>query len=231
MERLEATLEARSGDELRVETLRRARRFKSSWVELAEALVRVRERGAYREWGYEDLYAYCSEELRLRRSTVDKLTGSFQTLERHAPQVIGRDAVAQPVPPVDSVDYFARALARTDGDEGPDDGGVELDPKFAAELHAAVFDEAEPVSALRKRFDPVFFPRPDEADALAALERTRAATRRLDRCLGDVGDLPPALSEEIDRALARLGALLEARIEETRARLRELERAEAAATG
>ena len=69
---------AREGaDALRIELVRRARNFKRTWVEMAEALVEVRDTQAYLAWGYQDLYAYCHQELLLRQPTVDKLTGSF----------------------------------------------------------------------------------------------------------------------------------------------------------
>ena len=77
---LAEALEAEGADELRVHVVRRAREFKRSWVNMAEALVEVRNRESYLDWGYEDFYSYCSLELQLKQATADKLTGSYVAL-------------------------------------------------------------------------------------------------------------------------------------------------------
>jgi len=64
------------GDPERADLLRRTRRFKASWIELAEALTESRRRGDFRRWGYESFEDYTRRELYLRQETVDKLTGS-----------------------------------------------------------------------------------------------------------------------------------------------------------
>lgn len=162
---------------LRLELVKRARAFKRSWVDMAEALVEVRDSGAYREFGFTDFHRYCEEELNLKRATVDKLTGSYVALERHAPSALARDGVAMPLPAMESVDYFAAALAGS-GPKGrapsPPPG-----PEVVEELRRAVFDENLPVAALRKRFEPVLRPKTDADARLDQLQRTSAATRKL----------------------------------------------------
>jgi hypothetical protein len=233
LEEFEGVLAARGGDGLRVLAVRRTRRFKHSWIELAEALLRVRRTGAYRRWGFDDFHAYCGEELRLRRTTVDKLTGSFATLERHAPEILERDGIRQPIPSVDSVDYLARALglrgggsggaAANDGALGGDaagsDAGVDVDPETEAELRAAVFDDGASLRELRRRYDEVFFPQPEDARTLERLERARGAARRLERSLDDVTALPPGLAADAERVLGELRELFDARIADLRGRL------------
>jgi hypothetical protein len=44
--------EAHADDPARVELLQRARRFKASWIELAEGLSNVRRSGDFKRWGY-----------------------------------------------------------------------------------------------------------------------------------------------------------------------------------
>ena len=77
--------QAHADDPERAELLRRARRFKTSWIELAEALTQSRRGGRWREWGYASFEAYAKSELHLRQETVDKLTGSYSFLQRRAP--------------------------------------------------------------------------------------------------------------------------------------------------
>ena len=72
----------------RAELLRRARRFKASWVELAEALTDAKRGRRWREWGYESFESYAKNELKLRQETVRAglhlpFLASVQAGERH----------------------------------------------------------------------------------------------------------------------------------------------------
>lgn len=181
LDRLAEQLTEQGAEALRLELVRRARGFKRTWVDMAEALVRVRNRGAYRDWGFADFHTYCEVELQLKRATVDKLTGSFSMLERHAPRVLDRDGLAQSIPAMDCVDYFARALA--DRDAVPQKQRTQRaappPPEVVEDLRKAVFDENLPVAQLRKRFDPILKPKTDEEARLEQLHKTSAALRKL----------------------------------------------------
>ena len=87
------------GDEAyRMKVVSVARVFKRSWVDMAESLVEVRKRRLFERWGYETLHGFALEELNIKRSTVEKLTGSYAALETHVPHVLQWDGVAQQVP-------------------------------------------------------------------------------------------------------------------------------------
>lgn len=181
LDRTAEELRASGADGLRLELVKRARSFKRTWVDMAEGLVRVRNEGAYRGWGFEDFHAYCSLELQLKRATVDKLTGSFNTLETHAPNVLNRDGLATPIPEMDSVDYFARALIDP-ATLPPKQRGTRAappPPDVVDEMKRAVFDEQLPVAALRKRFDPILKPKTEDDARLDQVHRTSAAVRKL----------------------------------------------------
>ena len=64
---------AHMDDPERAEVLARARRFKASWIELAEALSSVKRSGRWKQWGYESFEAYAQGELRIRQATAEKL--------------------------------------------------------------------------------------------------------------------------------------------------------------
>src|SRR3954467_9116757 len=100
---LERAEQKHEGDVRRAELIRCARRFKASWVELAEALTEVRRRSEWKRWGHASFEAYAKSELHLRGDTVEKLTGSFAFLQRHAPEVLGRDGISAPIPSYHSV--------------------------------------------------------------------------------------------------------------------------------
>ena len=119
--KIDATLaaleETHSDDPERAELLRRTRRFKSSWIELAEALTGARRANRWRDWGYGSFEEYTQKELHLRQETVDKLTGSYSFLQRRAPAVLARDGVAAPLPSYQAIDFLRRVEEKEDAPE------------------------------------------------------------------------------------------------------------------
>ncbi len=194
---LAEALEAEGADALRVHVVRRAQDFKRSWVKMAEALVEVRNRESYLQWGYEDFYAYCSLELQIKQATADKLTGSYVALQRHAPAVLKRDGLNERIPTCDAVDYFAKAL-RKDAKNDVEDPRA-IDSSVVDELRHAVFEEGAPVTELRKRFNPMLNPKPEGAEQLDAIRRATATARRLERMLEEIDGLRrPTLRATLD---------------------------------
>ena len=211
---LAEALEAEGADELRVHVVRRAREFKRSWVMMAEALVEVRNRESYLEWGYDDFYTYCSLELQIKQATADKLTGSYVALKRHAPSVLKRDGLNERIPTCDAVDYFAKALQKAPDNDAPDRA---IDQEVVDELRYAVFEEGAPVSDLRKRFNPVFNPKPEGAEAIDTIRRATATIRRLERTIEEIDGLRrPTVRASLD-ALEALREELTDLLERTKA--------------
>src|SRR6185369_6370842 len=106
---LAAAEEQHADDPERAEVLRRARRFKASWIELAEALSNVRRSGDFKRWGYESFEDYTRTELHIRQETADKLVGSFMFLKKRAPSVLSRDGLTSAIPSYQAVDFLRRA--------------------------------------------------------------------------------------------------------------------------
>jgi hypothetical protein len=211
---LAEALEAEGADELRVHVVRRAREFKRSWVMMAEALVEVRNRESYLDWGYEDFYTYCSIVLQLKQATADKLTGSYVALKRHAPSVLKRDGLNERIPTCDAVDYFAKALQKNPSNDGGERAVAE---EVVDELRHAVFEEGAPLSDLRKRFNPVFNPKPAGAEQMDTLRRATAAVRRLERTIEEIEGLPRPTVRASLEALEALREDLSALLERTKA--------------
>jgi hypothetical protein len=196
-------LERTGDDPERLDIVQRAQRFKRSWVDLAEALVRLRKSRAYEAWGYADLHEYCNKELAIRGATVDKLLLSFTTVERHAPEVLARDGVARDIPSIEAVDFFTRALGSDDKPgpfrrlDAPDD--------VVEQLRSAVFDEGQGVRELRERFNPVLHPKNDNAEAQDVVRKAHAAAKKLVDLLPEVDGLTSA---RVGRTIAALEAVL-----------------------
>ena len=223
---LAALLEKTGGDPRRLEAVKKAQNFRRSWIELAESLSEIRRKATYKKWGYEDFHAYCKQELTLNRATVDKLTISFSTLKRHAPQVLERDGVAKTIPSYEAIDYYARAVGPGEpGDEGESEvrgrgPAPRVKPGVMDELSSAVFEEGKPVAELRKRFDPVIFPKPKGAEQLAHLQKVSGAARKLADALPEIEDLDEKLHARLERDLGHLREQLDEQMQVLRARIK-----------
>lgn len=203
LDALEQMLE-RGDDPQRLELVRRAQRFKRSWVELAEALASLRKNHAYERWGYGDLMDYCSKELQIRSATVDKLLLSLSTVQVHAPEVLKRDGVARDIPSLDAVDYFGRALG-TEEKPGPV-RRLDASEDVIEQLRTAVFDEGQGVRELRQTFTPLLRPERviahDEDDVA---RKAKAAAQKLLELVPNVSGVSEA---RVGRVIAVLEALL-----------------------
>ena len=67
---MEDQLAAVANDPERADTLAKARAFKRTWLELADALARTQKTGSWTRWGYDSFDNYCRKELHLKQSTV-----------------------------------------------------------------------------------------------------------------------------------------------------------------
>lgn len=222
IDELAELLERTGGDAQRLDVVRRAQKFKRTWIELAEGLTKVRASKAYVRWGFEDFYDYCTRELALKRATVDKLTLSYHTIQSHAPEVLEWDGVAKEIPSYDAVDYFSKAIGppanETESESpAPRRQAAPRDPDLLKEMKTAVFDEGRPVAELRKRFDPILHPRPKGAERLEVLNKASACARKLAELLPDIEGLP---DKRIKRLEEELGSLRE-HLEELAEPLRE----------
>lgn len=121
--RIEGRMEKLDEQSLRFETLRAARQFKMSWIELGQYLQTVWKEKQYKGWGYLSFESYCSKELALKHTTALKLLRSYYFLEREEPsflktQLHGSGKVVA-FPSVDSVDILRLAKDKK-GLEGED---------------------------------------------------------------------------------------------------------------
>ncbi len=219
LRQLEEDLAAQGADRLRLEIVRRTRIFKRSWVEMAEVLTQVKRSQVYLGWGYQDFQRYCQEELLLTKATVDKLTGSYAVVAQHAPQVLERDGVAQPLPSVESVDYLAKALRQQERSAEEEDA-LPPDPEALEGLKRAVFDEDQSVAVLRRNFHPLVFRKVEGTETRETLEKLQRAGARLESMILKAqeldADLDGQTAEGALAALVRLREEIEGRLVELR---------------
>jgi len=209
LEALADRMEQGGGDPARVDIVRRAQRFKRSWVELAEGLTALRKSRRYEKWGYSDLADYCSKELHIKAATLEKLVLSYGALRTHAPEVLRRDGISREIPTLEAVDYFSRAVGPSDDDDISDIGNqrrrLDAPREVLDELRAAVFDETRSVGELRKRFDPILRPKSATEDAADNLRKLKSLAERLTSAV----QTTEGLSEKrVGRVLAVMEALV-----------------------
>jgi hypothetical protein len=201
LEALADRMENSGADPARVDIVRRAQRFKRSWVELAEGLSALRKSRRFEQWGYAELSEYCQKELHIKPVTLEKLTLSYGALRQHAPDVLKRDGVSREIPSLETVDYFSRAV----GSDDKVGRRVDAPREVLDELRSAVFEENASLGDLRKRFDPVFRPKSVEDEQGESWRKTKALAERL----AEIVQTTDGLTEKrVARVLASVEALV-----------------------
>jgi hypothetical protein len=199
---MEDQMLAVAADPERADTLQKARAFKRTWLELAEALARAQSTKSWERWGFPDFDAYCRKELHLRTSTVAKLLGSYRFLETSAPRVIERARASEPafetpIPSLASVEFVKKATERD-----------AADAETLQAIHRVAFEEGADAPVLARRFKDVAFPESDR-DRRDKLRGAIAATaRRLSALIAETGSpVPKQLAIRVEETI---GELLEA---------------------
>ncbi|MCU0651526.1 MAG: hypothetical protein MUC39_01100 [Candidatus Omnitrophica bacterium] len=72
-------------DSLRYRILDNTKNFKTSWVELGQALYTVWKDKLYKDWGYGEFNIYTAKEIGIRKETALKLLRSYYFLEKEEP--------------------------------------------------------------------------------------------------------------------------------------------------
>jgi hypothetical protein len=197
---MEDRMLAVAGDPLRSDTLQKARAFKRTWLELAEALTKVQAQRSWEPWGFTDFDAYCRKELHLRGSTVAKLLGSYRFLETSAPRVIERareDRFEAPIPTLPAVEFVQKATEKGAADR-----------ETLETIQRVAFDEGLDAPMLARKFKDVAFPETDREKR----EKLRAAiaqtARRLSALIAEEDSpVPKKLAIRVEETV---GELLEA---------------------
>ncbi len=108
-------------DSLRYKILSSAKNFKTSWIELGQALYSAWKDKLYKDWGFLTFDAYTSKEIGIRKNTALKLLKTYYFLEKEEPQLINKGYVdtkdASEVPSYESVDVLRLAKKKQMLDE------------------------------------------------------------------------------------------------------------------
>ena len=198
--KMEDRMIAVSDDPIRTSVLAKARTFKKSWLELAEALSLVQAKQLWRDWGFSDFDAYCRKELHLRNSTVAKLLGSFRFLETAAPKVIQRAREGDgPIPSIAAVDFVAKATERGTVDE-----------ETMSSIHRIAFEEGADAPLLSRKFKETVFPQSEQDRAESQRSHIANVARKLVQLVTEDGaPVPKRLVIRLEETVGELLAAIE----------------------
>lgn len=85
IEKLEQRMQEMPESSLRHRVLQCAKEFKTSWIDLGQALYAVWKDKLFRDWGYSSFEIYASKEIGIRKETAVKLLKSYIFLEKKEP--------------------------------------------------------------------------------------------------------------------------------------------------
>ena len=206
---LAALEEQHADDPERVELLRRTRRFKSSWLQLGEALSEVKRSKTWERWGYESMEAYAKAELKLRMDTVEKLTGSYMFLHKSAPEVLRRDPLASHLPSYQAIDFLRRAEERNE--QSVREGGDHtVSEETMGEVRKKVLDEGLPMATVARLYKDSLFPVSESEKKTKEKKDIKAAAAKLKELLAETQAVPRHLASTVGDALDELLADLAA---------------------
>ncbi len=121
LEAIEEKMALMDTESLRFQILQNAKSFKTSWIDLGQALYSVWKDKLYKDWGFLTFDAYTSKEIGIRKNTALKLLKTYYFLEKEEPHLLDKDYVktkdAAQVPSYESVDVLRLAKKKQILDE------------------------------------------------------------------------------------------------------------------
>ena len=94
LERIEGRMQNMDETSFRYQVLQSVKKFKTSWLDLGQALYTVYKDKLYKEWGFMTFESYVSKEINIQKQTAVKLLKSYYFLEKEEPDYLKKD---QPV--------------------------------------------------------------------------------------------------------------------------------------
>ncbi|MBN1586446.1 MAG: hypothetical protein JW937_03340 [Candidatus Omnitrophica bacterium] len=204
--RIDETLDTLEEGSLRYQVLDCAKRFKTTWMELGQALVSVKRDRHFKEWGYLTFEAYCVKEIGIKKPTAQKLLMSYTFLEQEEPVYLRQQTSAPEkgakIPDYESVNVLR--LLRSKKDLPAEDyqiirADVLEKGKEAAEVR-------KDVRALMKQIAPVDPEEERQKRRSAVLKRLVTSMKSVKQEIEVAKMLPAALLKEIEALAAKLEA-------------------------
>lgn len=172
-------------DVVREALLEKAHIFKSSWVELAEALCSVAATRSFEEWGFRSIEEYCTKELHIRRATVAKLIGNYHFLQRNEPSLLKRDQAGR-LPDLESMNVLAQAREKH-----------QLDDQAYRQLREGAIDRGYTAATLHRKLQTIT-PQPDADREDKLRKRILSLVSSLRILLAEKQEVPQAVRDGLN---------------------------------
>lgn len=205
---IEEMMEGMDDRSIRYQILNNAKLFKTSWIDLGQALYAVYKDKLYKEWGYSTFEAYTAKEIGIKKPTALKLLRSYYFLEKEDPLFLKKDynerADAATIPTYESVDVLR--LAR---------GKSEVDKEDYDQIRRKVLESGKDAREVKKDLTQLIKRReelmPEEAwekKRLAQLKRIISLLRSASIEIKTSKSLPAKIVIDIDKLISKLQAEL-----------------------
>ena len=203
LKNLEEKMQEVEPGSLRYKILENAKYFKSSWIELGQALYSVWKDKIYKEWGYNAFDIYTAKEVGVRKETAMKLLRSYYFLEKEEPQYLKSDYIASSdaatVPTFESVDVLRTAKNK------------KLDTHDYENLKKEIFEKGKDFREVKKDLTSMIRQRQELEPEEAQEKKRLAMVRRLVGSLKSIRQeaetlklLPTPLLKEISSLVSKL---------------------------
>ncbi|MFH1594574.1 MAG: hypothetical protein ABID09_07765 [Candidatus Omnitrophota bacterium] len=204
IENLEQKMENVAKGTLRYQILENAKSFKTSWVDLGQALHTVWKDKMYRDWGYGTFDAYAIKEIGIRKQTALKLLRSYYFLEKEEPRYLNKGyhegVSAASLPTYESVDALRLASKKKDIDKEE----YETIKQNVLQKGKDAKDVKKDLTALIKQREEL---QPEEAwkkKKQAILKRFLSALKSISRELKISKMLPAQIVKDVDNLIREI---------------------------
>lgn len=191
-------------DSLRYQVMNSAKNFKTSWIELGQALYAVWKDKSYKEWGYNNFDSYSAKEIGIRKQTALKLLRSYYFLEKEEPRYLSQDyrqeAKTASVPNYEAVD----ALRLANNKKLLDRADYEQLKKNVLEEGRDVREVKKDLTSLMKQRQELLPEEAREQKKLALLKRFVSLLKSIREELKVSKMLPMPIVKEVDSLITRI---------------------------
>lgn len=204
LETIEQKMEGIDENSLRYQILQKVKNFKTSWINLGQALYTVWKDKLYKDWGYNEFETYVSHEIGIRKQTAMKLLRSYYFLEKEEPLYLKKDYAestnAAIVPTCESIDVLRLAKNKE-----------VLDDKDYNNLKKSVFEKGKDAIEIKKDLTALIKQReelePEEArqkKRIATAKRFLSVLKSLKKDLEVLKIFPVSILKDIDGLIKKL---------------------------
>ena len=204
MDRIEKRMEDLEEDSIRYKILESAKNFKTSWVDLGQALYSVWKDKIYKDWGYMTFDAYTSKEIGIKKMTAMKLVKSYYFLEKEEPDYLNKEGGVSR-PPAEVPTYEAVNLLRLAKNKNA------LDRSDYASLRHGVLEMGKDAREVKKDLTLLMKQREEIEPEEARRKRREATIKRLITALKTLKTdiesskmLPASMIKEVSNLISKI---------------------------